>query len=303
MIITASRRTDIPAFYSEWFMNRIRAGYAMVPNPFYPESVSRVSLVPGDVSAIIFCSKNPKPMLVHLDELDAAGYRYIFEITLTAYPRCLESRVPEAGLVVESIKELAKKLGPERVIWRFDPILITSETPEEKIIETFERLAQELSGSTERVIISFATFYRKLLGRFAKAKDSGLQFFDVRNDPDGVGKISSLLAGIAAENDLTIQSCSSPIDLSPFGIEKGSCMDPGLLNRIFGLSLRNTRAKSQRKDCGCSESRDLGQYDTCPHGCIYCYATTSHPCALANFKKHNPESPQLLDFKTEPVRV
>lgn len=298
MIITASRRTDIPAFYSEWFMNRIRAGYVLVPNPFYPESVSKIPLSPDEVSAIIFCTKNPEPMLKHLPELDRFGYRSIFQVTLTGYPSYIEPRVPETKRVIEIMKRLADKLGPERVIWRFDPVLITSETPEEKIIEKFKGLARELKGSTERVIISFTTFYKKVLGRFGSAEEQrGIKFIDVRNDPECAGRISSILAGVSEEYSLAIQSCSSPTDLSGFGISKGSCVDSELLNRIFGLKVKNAKAKSQRKDCGCAESRDLGQYDSCPHGCIYCYAVSTRSAAVANYKRHDPNSPQLLDTK------
>jgi len=161
MIISASRRTDIPAFYSEWFINRIRAGWCFVPNPLNYDQLAYVSLKPEDVDAIVFWSKNPAPIISHLNELDTMGFRYYFQFTLNAYPKVLEPRIPEFSKRIRTFRELGSKLGPMRVIWRYDPIIISNHTPIDFHIAAFSKIATSVKGSTHRVMISFADYYNK----------------------------------------------------------------------------------------------------------------------------------------------
>jgi hypothetical protein len=300
MIISASRRTDIPAFYAGWFMNRLREGFCMVTNPFNPRSVSRVSLASADVDAIVFWSKDPAPMLGHLEELDRRGYRYYFLYTLTGYPSFIEPGVPPLERGLETFRALSGRLGPGRVIWRFDPILLSTATPEEWITDSFGLIASSLRGRTERVIISFTHFYGKVRRRLGRLKEQrGIECRDAGCDPGLAGRIASRLAGIARENGMRPLSCAQKTDLSAFGVEAGSCVDAGLINSLFGTELSARKDRSQRKECGCAESRDIGQYDTCLHGCLYCYASQDGRKAAG----HDPRGAFLTTGRRERTGV
>ncbi|HHT27052.1 MAG TPA: DUF1848 domain-containing protein, partial [Firmicutes bacterium] len=168
MIISVSRRTDIPAFFSDWFMAQVRAGYCFVPNPMRPSQVSKVSLLPEDVECMVFWSKSPAPLLRHLPELDARGFKYYFLFTLNGYPRILEPYLPDTSMLINSFVELAQTIGPAKVIWRYDPIIISAATPYQYHVQHFAYLAQELRGSTERVVVSIFDWYPFLKNRLQK---------------------------------------------------------------------------------------------------------------------------------------
>lgn len=295
MIISASRRTDIPAFYADWFMNRLREGFCLVRNPFNPQSVSRVSLAPPEVDAIVFWSKDPAPMLGRLEELDRRGYRYYFLYTLTGYPPCIEPGVPPLARGLETFSALSGRLGPGRVIWRFDPILLSTATPEQWITDNFGLIASRLQGRTERVIMSFTHFYGKVKRRLGRLKEErGIECCDAASDPELAGRIASRLAGIARGHGMRVFSCAQKMDLSAFGVQAGSCVDAGLINSLFGTGLSASKDRSQRKECGCAESRDIGQYDTCLHGCLYCYASHGGQAAVRKAAGHDPRGPFLM---------
>ena len=177
MIISASRRTDIPAFYSNWLMNRIRDGYCLVPNPHNAKQVSRVSLHPNDVEAIVFWSKNPAPLLPHLGKLDKLGFHYYFQFSLNDYPRALEPNIPSLNDRVATFKDLSRLVGPLRVVWRYDPIIISDVTPFEFHRERFTWIAEELKGATHRVMVSIVDFYQKTERRLSQLeKEEGFTF-------------------------------------------------------------------------------------------------------------------------------
>jgi hypothetical protein len=295
MIISASRRTDIPALYARWFMNRVREGYALVANPLNPRQCSRISLSPGDVDALVFWTRNPKPLLGHLDELERREFPYYFLFTLTGYPRLLEPGLPPADELLSTFRSLSRRIGPGRVIWRYDPIVLSDVTDEDFIAGNFETLARRLHGQTEEVIVSFANFYRKVernLGRVTG--ETGVRFRDVHGTPERVHALAARLAEAAREAGLRITACAEPYDFSSLGIERGRCIDGGLLRRLFGLCLSLGKDPSQRKDCGCVRSRDIGVYNTCTHGCIYCYANENRSLARRNRARHEPGAPTLL---------
>ncbi len=295
MIVSVSRRTDIPAFYSDWFMDRIRAGFALVQNPFNPEQVSRVDLSPEAVDALVFLTRNPGPLLSHLDELEQRGYRFCFQITVTGYPGVLEPFVKPQDETVRLFRALSNRIGPDRVIWRFDPIVLSTLTPEDYVIGKFGEIAGLLRNRTRRVIISFADYYVKVKRNFRRIEEkTGNRFFDFHQDTEGLFRIASALSELAGKNGMAIFSCAEKQELSPAGIAKGKCIDAGYLSRIFGIDIPSARARNQRRECGCDDSRDIGRYDTCLHGCAYCYATRDVQSALRNRSRHDPQSPCLI---------
>ena len=295
MIISASRRTDIPAFYSDWFMNRIREGYLFVQNPFNAHKYSKVDLSPNAVDAIVFWTKNPQPMLKYLDELDGMGFNYYFQFTLTGYPSSIEPSVPPVEEVKASFKELSKRLGAERVVWRFDPIIISDITSENVILKNFKEISDELQEYTKRVMISFADFYKKVLKNLSNLEhEMNIKFYDISLSRDQVSRVSSNLAEIARKNSMQIFSCAEEYDLLEFGIEHGKCIDDGLINKLFGFALNAPKDKYQREACGCVQSQDIGQYNSCIHDCVYCYANFNKNMAHKNKMSHDPHSPFLL---------
>ncbi len=296
MIISASRRTDIPAFYSEWFMNRVREGFLLVQNPFNAHQVTHVDLSPGNVDVIVFWTRDPRPLIGRLDELDTLGYRYYFQFTLTGYPKVLEPSVPPVTEQLSAFKALSGKIGAERVIWRFDPIILSDLTPERSVIEGFDRLARELSGSTSRVVISFLHLYTSVKRNLARSGQ------DITSpDEAQARRIARGLADIAAVNSMEIVSCAGTLDLSAEGVGRGKCIDDRLIKKLFGLTVSDRKDRYQRESCLCVESKDVGRYATCTHGCVYCYANSSRTAAHRNRVLHDPESPFLVGKDEAPL--
>jgi len=299
MIISASRRTDIAAFYSQWFMNRIRAGSVQVRNPFNAKQIKEVSLKRDDVDVIVFWTRNPAKMMEHLDELDGNGFRYYFQFTITGFPRQIEKSVPNMEKAVEMFCALSKRLSPERVIWRFDPILLNTLVDESEHQRLFKEIAEQLEGFTQRVVISFADIYRKVsrnLNRLTHSIDGQkINFYDITQELGTLEPFVTELVQIAEEHQLEIQSCAEDIDLAHLGIPDGKCIDDTLINQTFGLNLGVKKDKGQRKSCGCVQSIDIGQYNTCLHGCSYCYATYNPTLAQQNWQKHDENSSFLIN--------
>jgi hypothetical protein len=284
MIISASRRTDLPAFYAEWVVQRFRAGYCLVPNPYYPEQVSRISLVPENVDVIVFWTRNPKPLLPHLAEFTQRHFRFYFQYTLLANPPSLDPGALPLENSVSAFRALAEAIGPERVIWRYDPIILSSETDYDFHRRTFERLATALRGYTRRCVISLLDSYRKIEKRM-----KGIEPLP----PTGADfeALLRFLAQTAAVNSMEIQSCAEPASLEPYGIRAGKCVDDAYIRDVFGLDVTHAKDPVQRPVCGCVTSRDIGAYDTCLAGCRYCYATSRFERSKANFQRHDPLSP------------
>jgi hypothetical protein len=294
MIVSASRRTDIPAFYAAWFMQRVRAGFCTVPNPFNANQISHISLRPEDVDAIVFWTRNPRPLLTALDELDARGYRYYFQYTILDNPRLLDPRTPPVTAAVETFRRLADRIGPARVIWRYDPIVLSSVTEASFHQERYAWIAEQLRGYTTRSVISIVDVYRKAARRLRALAAQGVTL--PNQAPETLPEFAALLRSLvatAAQHCMEIVSCAEEIDLTGYGIQPGKCIDDDLLARVFGLQLDLRKDPGQRDACGCVVSRDIGMYDSCPFGCQYCYATTSFARAAANHAAHDPEAPSL----------
>ncbi len=292
MIISASRRTDIPAFYADWFMNRIRAGFALVRNPFNANRFQRVSLAVKDVDALVFWTRNPGKLIPHLQELDCLGYRYYFQYTITGYPKVIEKSGPDLNQAISMFIKLSDLLGPQRVLWRYDPILVSNITTIEQHLKQFAAIASALRGRTQLVTISFAEFYKKTLKNLRHV--NALSVTDITGDPERMRELVSNLARIAEHNDMEMRTCAVEADLRGSVILPGKCIDELRLKEIFGTAYPNKKDNGQRSGCNCVKSIDIGQYTTCLHGCLYCYATTSHRQAAANRARHDPASSVLI---------
>lgn len=289
MIISASRRTDIPAFYSKWFINRIREGFVLNKNPFNTKQVKNIPLSPYQVEAIVFWTRNPKPLMKYLDELDERGYNYYFQYTITGYPRELESRTPNPYKAIETFIELSDKVGKEKVIWRYDPIIFTEYTNFDEHIRLFTKISNSLKDKTDKVVISFADPYKKITKKLNEIK-----YKDILEDKKNLYELVKEFSIIAKKNNMNIETCSEDIDLDYCNIKHGKCIDDKLINNLFSIDLNVNKDKNQRKECGCIQSVDIGMYNTCSHGCTYCYATYSDKTIEKNQNMHDPYSPFLV---------
>ncbi|MCD1258615.1 DUF1848 domain-containing protein [Paenibacillus athensensis] len=299
MIVSASRRTDIPAFFAEWFMQRVREGYVYRVNPFHVKMAKAVSLKPGDVDGIVFWTKQPKPLLRHLDELDGRGFRYYFQMTLNDYPALFEPGLAPLDARVEQLIALSERIGPERVVWRYDPIIVSTATPVAYHIETLAALAERLQGHSVRLVISFLDMYGKVEKRLAKLRQlhPGLALTDIAA-PEQRGLLAELMQAvqaIAARTGFTVQSCAEAADLSLWGTVHGACIDAELLARSGpGGALTHRKDRNQRSECLCTEAVDIGMYNTCLFNCTYCYAVQSDKAVRSALQRHVPGSASLL---------
>lgn len=299
MILSVSRRTDIPAFYADWFFHRLQAGYVLVRNPYRFHAVSRIALSPDVVDGIVFWTKNPAPMLARLNEL--RDYPFYFQCTATAYGTDLEVHVPDKDCtVLPAMRRLAEMIGPERVIWRYDPVLLSPKYTVDFHRQRFTQMAKTLQGSTKRCVISFLDLYPSMQKEAARL---GLRAPD-RQEAE---TLAAYFADIAAQNGIKAETCAENIDLAHLGIAHGCCIDKALLEKIGGFKLHTKKDLNQRPFCGCCASVDIGTYATCPGGCVYCYANRGAAAAKNAFAAHDAHAPLLLgqllpdDIVTEKV--
>ena len=295
MILSVSRRTDIPNYYADWFYNRIKEGFLYVKNPMNPHQVSKIELSPDLVDCIVFWTKNPEPMMARLHELD--DYAYYFQFTLTGYGRDIEPNVPhKKNKMIPVFQRLADTIGNSRVVWRYDPILFNDVYTAEYHLKAFAQIAEALAGYTKKCIISFVDTYAKnkavmkaLKVREPWSEDSNKDSIYFQN----LKIVASELSGIAHRNGMEIATCAEKIDLSDCGIVHSSCIDKALVEEIVGYAIDVDKDKNQRAECGCVESVEVGTYHTCLNGCKYCYANDSHEKAEKNFKMYDANSPLL----------
>ncbi|MBO4334654.1 MAG: DUF1848 domain-containing protein [Desulfovibrio sp.] len=286
MIVNASGRTDIPAFYAEWLMQRVEAGWFYSRNPRYPSQVLRYELDPRYVDVLMMCSKNWGPMLPYLPRL-RQRYRLVVHATITAYGTDLEPMVPPMDEACEYLLELSSLLGSRCVVWRYDPLVLTERyTPREQLA-TFDHLAARLAGKVSLCIFSFIEMYSKVMRNFPNARaPSALER----------EQLASGLAQIAGKRGLILQSCGTEQDFSHLGIRASGCASAQRLGEAAGCVLKNNGRKGgERRGCRCMDWRDMGAYDTCPHGCRYCYANNNHSLAKKRWQTHDPSSPMLCD--------
>lgn len=295
MIISASRRTDIPTYYSEWFLNRIREGFVYVRNPMNIHQISKIALTPDIVDGIVFWTKNPTPMLPKLDELK--DYVYYFQFTLNAYGKDIEANIPSKNdIIIPAFRELSRKIGAERVIWRYDPILLTSKYTIDYHVKYFEEIAKRLSGYTLKCVISFLDIYRN-----TKTNLKGSDLLPLQETEMLV--LAMKLSDIAHKYHLAVESCAERINLEQFGISHGHCIDGNLFQRLLGQKLDLDKDPNQREECSCMASIDIGMYNTCKNGCLYCYANHSSKAVIHNFKMHDPCSPLISGTIVEEDRI
>ena len=286
MILSVSRRTDIPCNYAEWFMNRLKDGYLEVRNPMYPEKVSKIAITDDVIDCIVFWSKNPKPMIPYLDKLK--NYSYYFQFPITGYGQDVEPGLPEKKELLKTFIELSQRIGKERVIWRYDPIFFTSDYSMEAHIQTFTHFCAVLRGHTNRCVISFLDLYGHIT---AKMNDLGVK---VPNEEE-MRKIAREFSKIAKENGIEIETCAEKIDLSEEGVKHGHCIDKEFIENLVGYRMTGGKDKGQRTECGCMESIDIGKYSTCMNGCRYCYADNGMESIPDNRLKYDKDSPFLCD--------
>lgn len=266
MIICASRRTDIPAFHSEWLMNRLRAGYCLVRNPVYRQLVYRVDLRRENVDAIFFVTKNPAPMLPHLKEISSMGHMYLFQVTLTGYGHDLEPGVPDKAAVAESFRKISERIGPDRIAWRYDPVIVNDRYTLAWHSRKFETICRELEGYTDRCIFSFIDMYGKL-GKYGNVLRS--------LTTDEMEAMGEMMASTADKHHITLSYCCPRYDLSKYGIDNYGCFDRRTMRRL-DIPFEDEYS-TLRRDCKCIKSIDIGEYNTCAHNCLYCYANTNRP--------------------------
>jgi len=280
MIISASRRTDIPAFYTDWLVNRLNAGYCLVRNPFNPAQIKRVSLLPQDVDGIVLWTKNAAPLLPKLSTLDS--YSYYFQYTITPYHSDIEAGLADKRTaIIPAFLELAKYIGSERMIWRYDPIIITPRYSYNYHINAFTKLCGLLAGSTEKCVISFAIAYKSVAKNLAGIGHTELAV-------EGKTRLAADLLRIAKEHGITLCACCELPGLYELGVQPVSCVDA----RLFGVNAPCD--KNQREGCNCAVSVDIGAYNSCGNGCVYCYANHSTAAVAANMRCHNPAGEFLL---------
>ena len=295
MILSVSRRTDIPNYYSDWLYNRIKEGFVCVRNPMNPHQVSRITLSPEVVDCIVFWTKNPTPMLAQLDEI--ASYPYYFQYTLTGYGRDVECNLSnKKEVLIPAFQRLAEKIGSNRVVWRYDPILFNDVYTPEYHLNAFRQIAEALNGYTDQCVISFVDTYAK-----NKASMKGLGTYELSQAELLV--FAGELCRAAKANGIRMVSCAEQIDLSEGGVEHGSCIDKARIEAILGCSIEVSRDKNQRPECGCVESIDIGTYNTCKSACKYCYANHSAESVIRNAEKYDLDSPLLCGTITDKDKI
>jgi hypothetical protein len=287
MILSASRRTDLPCYYSQWLMKRLEEGYALYRNPMNHAQICKVDLSPENIDCIVFWTKDAHPLMDKLERLEEMGYSFYFQFTLTPYGREIEPGLRDKQEIITTFQQLSQRLDRHRVLWRYDPIIINDSFSWEYHDQQFTYLCERLSGYTELCTISFVDLYGKL------SKPVKEQIIKTITS-EQMHQLAANFAVIASRYGIELRACSETVDLSPEGIPPASCIDQDIIERILGHPLKAKKDKNQRSSCGCIQSVDIGAYNTCQNGCIYCYANHSEASILKNCKRHDPASPMLI---------
>lgn len=290
MIISASYRTDIPAFYADWFNKRLDAGFCGVINP-YSGATNPVALDTAAVDGFVFWTRRLTPFIATLDRLQGRGTPFIIQYTITGYPRALEPAVVDWRHAVEDIRRVVARFGPRTVVWRYDPVIMTQITPPDFHVQQVDALSSALAGLVDEVVLSFAHIYRKTRRNTDRA---GARHGFAWSDPDDDRKrdLLSTLGDIAAKHGIQPTLCSqSALISTPLGPAR--CIDVDRLGDVAGRPIA-ARIKGNRPGCLCAESRDIGAYDSCPHGCVYCYATRDQEASKRRYRAHDPTDAILI---------
>lgn len=291
MIISASRRTDIPSYYSEWFFNRLKEEYVWVRNPMNIHQISEISLSPDVIDGIVFWTKNPTPMLNRLGELEK--YNYYFQFTLSAYGPDVETNLPSKNeVIIPTFQRLSREIGRERVVWRYDPIFLNDIYTMEYHCRYFKVLASKLARYTEKCTVSFLDLYKN-----TERNIKPLQISIMSKEQEI--ELLERFAGIAAEFGIYIDTCAEKTDTGELNISHAHCIDKDRFERIGKFKLSVDKDPNQREECGCAASIDIGAYNTCNNRCLYCYANYNNTTVSNNYSKHNPKSPLLFGERDE----
>ena len=283
MILNTGDRTDIPAFYSEWFYNRIREGHVLVRNPYYPSQVTRYRLSPDVIDVMVFCTKNPAPMFRSFSLL--SPFEMFWFVTITPYGKEIEPFVPEKEQVLDSFLKLSELVGPERISWRYDPIFISETYSVDCHIQQFRYMAERLRGSTRQCVVSFIDLYEKTRRNFPSVRAVAAEQQAVLIDA---------FSDIAEENGLQIHLCCENPSLVRSNVDADGCLTQEILERAIGCRLNVPKRKPARAQCSCLLGADIGAYNTCGHGCLYCYANYDRETVLKNRAQHDSASPFLI---------
>ena len=283
MILNTGSRTDIPAFYSDWFYNRIQEGYCLVRNPYYPEQVTKYVLSPQVIDAIVFCTKNPQPMLDRLSML--SQYCTFWFVTITPYEQDIEPYVPHWSKVIDSFRYLSRQVGVDRMSWRYDPVFISQKYSVSYHIERFEQMAEDLQGYTRQCVVSFIDLYEKTKRNFPQARSVTAAQQE---------QLIEAFSKIAAAKGMQIHLCCEDRALTRANVDADGCLSQTVLERAIGSALHVPKKKMARDACSCLLGADIGMYNTCGHGCLYCYANYDNESVRVNRKLHDPASPLLI---------
>lgn len=287
MIINTGQRTDIPAFYSEWFYRRIKEGFVYVRNPYYPSKVACFQLNPKVVDCICFCTKNPKPMLSRLDELK--DYRQFWHITITPYDREIEPYVPLVKNVIQSFQQLSLKIGSHAVVWRYDPVFLNDKYTLDYHLKAFYYIAKNLSGYTQQCIISFIDLYQKTKRNFPHVQEVSLEDQKI---------FITKCVDIAKSFDIKVYTCLEDEELAKYGAITKGCMTKEVIEQALNIEL-DVKDSHVRKGCRCLLGNDIGMYNTCLHGCLYCYANENKELVRKQYNLHDPHLPLLIGHLNE----
>ena len=284
MILNTGARTDTVQYFTPWLLKRFEEGYALSRNPLFPDRVTRYELVPDKVDCVVFCSKNYRPILSQLHKI-TGRFNTFFHYTITAYGKDIEPGVPSIDESIETLLELEKLVGANRICWRYDPVLLTKNYTVQTHRETFEYMAARLSGHVSRCVFSFVEIYQKLQFNMPEL----IPFADWQID-----ELARILGETAARHGLHIQTCGTNGDFTRYGIHSSGCLTLDMIGRANNVAFRKLKHKGIRAGCHCIETHDIGEYETCLNGCRYCYANKNHKKAAENFKLHDPDSPLLI---------
>lgn len=284
MIINTGSRTDTVQYYSDWLLKRFKEGFVYSRNPLFPNIVTRYELNPNIVDCVVFCSKNYEPILDRLTEITDKFNTY-FHYTITAYGRDIEPNVPTIDESIETLIKLSKIVGKQRIAWRYDPILLTKKYTKQVHYNTFDYMSKRLSPHIDRCIFSFVDMYKKL--------ETNMPEIIILNNNDKI-EIAKNIGSIAKKHNMIIQTCATIEDFKQFGILQSGCMTSKILGNANNITFKKVRHSGNRQGCKCIENRNIGDYDTCPNGCKYCYANKNPQIAQENYKKHNPNNLMIL---------
>jgi len=323
IIISASRATDIPSYYSDWLINSLKRGYVARLNPF---NRKKYYISFQNARLIVFWTKNPEPMISKLKKINEMNYNYYFQFTLNDYPNKLEPNIPSLQKRIKTFKNLSNIIGKEKIIWRFDPLILTEDIDIDNLVSRIENVGSQIKNYTEKLVISFADIkvYKKVQNNL-KRNNINYKIFNKEKMKEIAGKIAELIN----KWDMKVATCAESIDLSEYNISHNKCIDDNLIEKLYpndeklmkflygrnynkwiksrsklnfdtnDISKKKLKDPGQREACGCIKSKDIGMYNTCKNLCTYCYANYSKKVVNKNYRKHDLKGESIIDIESK----